>query len=76
MSQGLTEQFKAFVANKPADEEYQFYDIYNCAVGQFVGDNLRDYDDLHRHFGCQLRAQPQTFGALLDRLNALEAEAA
>lgn len=37
--QSITEQFKAWVRTKPADELYCYGDNDNCAMGQFLLDS-------------------------------------
>ena len=32
----MYEQFKEFAASKPADEAYNVFDHYNCAIAQFA----------------------------------------
>ena len=86
MAQSLTEQFKAFVASKPADEEYDYTACDGCALYQFLeaagypvagvgGGEWRDRDNQYHHFpnglGAALVSLPHAFGALHQRLEAL-----
>jgi hypothetical protein len=83
MAQSLTEQFKAFVASKPADEGYDYMANSGCAMFQFLhaagypvagvrGDGWRSHDYRVHLFpdslSVALRGFPWTFGALLTRL--------
>lgn len=86
MALSLTEQFKAWLRTKPADEQYPYRAIYGCAVFQFLQDNgfpVRiagggglwcDLDgQWHQIPGVSwgaLANTPHTFGALLARLEA------
>lgn len=90
--QSLTDQFKAFVKSKPADEAYDSADYSTCALGQFGCRDMTFYN-------CEDKGIPQevyvaaayppeddaewfaaasyfTFGALADRLEKLTAEEA
>jgi hypothetical protein len=77
----LANQFLAFCRSKPADEVYDFYNIYDCACGQFGQELSLLKDDepiggsealiiLHSRVMGPLHAQPWTFGALTTRLEA------
>lgn len=72
------EAFKAFVAGKPADEEYDFTNSSRCAVAQYQKLNgtyrgqlySRELDDLHPGLLDALVGE-ETFGALSSRLEGV-----
>ncbi len=68
----LIHQFLDFAASKPADEEYDWSDIDNCALVQFekhigVDFGLSATGGRFEHIACD---EPHTFGALATRLRA------
>lgn len=83
MKQFDLDAFKAFVASKPAGEEYDWSDTRHCALAQFgcinatasaLGEYATTDDGVVIPFAVYDAAaltSPHTFGALSERLNAL-----
>lgn len=76
------ERFEAFARSKPADERYDFWDVYECPVAQFARHSNVIQDDqtfadslamseMHFESTHSLYRKPWAFGALADRLSAL-----
>lgn len=69
------EEFKAFVASKPADEEYDALDLRGCALAQAgypdVEDTVLEEMGIPEAVYDATMDDPLTFGALADRLSTL-----
>ena len=73
--QSLRQQFETWVRNRPADEEYNYWDTLNCACGQFAETLGASHDSdlrlkIEGRFSRFAAEHPWTFGALADRLEA------
>lgn len=78
--QSITEQFKAWVRTKPADERYDFTEAGKCAFYQFaVAYGLPNPERLSHDLPSQLLSplaygddEDWTFGALAKRLEKVQ----
>jgi hypothetical protein len=75
--------FLAFVQSRPADEAYDYTNTWKCPIARycdFAGLDWLGKDELARGaleigYGEQLSAEPQTYGALADRLEKVLGDA-